>query len=86
MGDRKIESIFGGVKITFGEIAKTLVKYGEFSESGRFRRNARKGDETPTQYRSTRDQKLQHRQNRDMPPPEEASRLGTYPAFTRADW
>ena len=33
---------FLGPKITFGEIAKTLVKYGEFSESGGFIRNAQK--------------------------------------------
>ena len=35
--DRKIESIFLGPKITFGENAKNLVNYVEFSKFGRFR-------------------------------------------------
>ena len=56
---------FLGSKITFGEIAKNLVNYGEFSESGRFRKKCQKGDETPTQYRSNAHfgtfQKLQKR-------------------------
>ena len=39
-------------KITFGENAKNLVKYGEFSKFGRFRQKSRNGHKTPTQYRS----------------------------------
>ncbi len=39
-------------KITFGENGESLVNYGENAESGRFRKKSKKGDETPTQYRS----------------------------------
>ncbi len=40
--DRKIWMHFLGSKITFGENVKTLVKLGEFSESGRFRQKCQK--------------------------------------------
>ncbi len=41
--DRKFWMHFLGSKITFGEIVKNLVKYGEFSEYGRSRPKSKKG-------------------------------------------
>ncbi len=38
----KSDAFFGTKKITFGENAENLVKYGEFSESVRFRPRSRK--------------------------------------------
>ena len=39
----KKSDAFGGSKITFGEIVTNLVKYGEFSEFGKFRQKSRNG-------------------------------------------
>ncbi len=56
---------FLGVKITFGESGKTLVKYGEMPNLADSAKNPEMGAKTPTQYRSNAHfrplQKLQKR-------------------------